>query len=125
LAHLVTTIRPEASIGEFLRHSAEGALSRLAVMRLSRLSVRVSALLDCRDPALMGLDLELLLHDTDYELTQAIGAASLVRDVEGIIVPSATLLGDNVVLWMARLRFGSHVSLVRSEDPRLYVPRGQ
>ena len=120
---LYTTVRPEAAIGEFLRHSSEGALSRLAVMRLTRLSVRLAAILDCRDPTVMGLDPEMLLHDTDYELTQAIGEASLARGVEGIIVPSATLLGDNLILWMAQIHPDSQLTVVRSEDPRLYVPR--
>jgi hypothetical protein len=119
---LYTTIRPEAAIGEFLRHSTPDALSRLATMRLTTLSISLSALLDCRDPAVLGLDPELLLHDTDYELTQAVGEAALARGVEGVIVPSATLLGDNIVLWMAQLRPGSQISFVRSEDPRLYVP---
>ena len=120
---LYTCIRPEASIGEFLRHSTPSALSRLAVMRLSTLSVRLEAVLNCRDAATMGIDPEALLHDTDYDLTQAIGEAALARGVEGILVPSATRLGDNLILWMAQIRPGSQISIVRSEDPRLYVPR--
>jgi hypothetical protein len=79
--------------------------------------------MDCRDAAAMGLDPEALLRDTDYELTQTIGATALARGVEGILVPSATGLGDNLILWMAQIHSGSQITVIRSEDPRLYVPR--
>jgi hypothetical protein len=92
-------------------------------MRLTTLSVRLEAVMDCRDAAAMGLDPAALLHDTDYDLTQAIGAAALARGVEGILVPSATRLGDNLILWIAQIRPDSQITLIRSEDPRLYVPR--
>jgi hypothetical protein len=115
--------RPEAAVGEFLRHSSAAALRRLAIMRLTRLSVEVGALIDCRDPVTMGLTLDDLIHDTDYRLTQQIGAASMALGVEGLLVPSATLLGDNLVVWSSQLRSTSRIVVVSSEDPRLYVPR--
>jgi hypothetical protein len=92
-------------------------------MRLTTLSITIEALLDCRDPTSMGLVRDDLLHDTDYRTTQQIGAASVARGVEGIIVPSATLLGDNIVLWVSQMRPSSRIDVIRSEDPRLYVPR--
>ena len=120
---LYTCLRPEAAVGEFLRHSSAGALRRLAIMRLTRLSVEVGVILDCRDAAALGLAPDDLLHDTDYQLTQHIGAASLALGVEGILVPSATLLGDNLVVWTSQLRATSRIVVLSSEDPRLYVPR--
>ena len=120
---LYTSLRPEAAIGEFLRHSSESALMKLTVMRLSTLSVELEAVLDCRDPSVLRLSLDDLLHDTAYGVTQEIGAASLARGVEGILVPSATRLGHNLVLWMSQIRPNSRIAVVRSEDPRLYVPR--
>lgn len=92
-------------------------------MRLSRLSVQVGAILDCRDAGAMGLTPDDLLHDTDYHVTQQIGAASVALGVEGILVPSATLLGDNLVLWVSQMSPTSRVVMLSSEDPRLYVPR--
>ena len=71
----------------------------------------------------MGLTPDDLLHDTDYHVTQQIGAASVALGVEGILVPSATLLGDNMVFWVSQLRPTSRIVVVSSEDPRLYVPR--
>jgi RES domain-containing protein len=120
---LYTCARPEAAIGEFLRHSSAGALRRLAIMRLTRLSVQVEAILDCRDATAMGLALDDLLNDTDYQLTQQLGAAAVALGVEGILVPSATLLGDNLVFWTSQLRATSRSVVLSSEDPRLYVPR--
>jgi RES domain-containing protein len=122
-AALYTCLRPEAAVGEFLRHSSVGALRRLAIMRLSRLSVQVAAILDCRDAVAMVLAPDELPHDTDYRVTQQIGAASVALGVEGILVPSATLLGDNIVFWVSQMRSTSRIVVVSSEDPRLYVPR--
>lgn len=120
---LYTCVRAEAAVGEFLRHSSPGALGRLVIMRLTRLSVEVGAILDCRDMAAMGLTPDDVLHDTDYRLTQQIGAASIALGVEGILVPSATLLGENLVLWASRLRATSRIAILSSEDPRFFVPR--
>ena len=92
-------------------------------MRLSRLSVQVGAIVDCRDVVAMGLTPDDLLHDTDYYVTQQIGAAAVALGAEGILVPSATLLGDNMVFWVSQLRPTSRIVVVSSEDPRLYVPR--
>ena len=71
----------------------------------------------------MGLTIDDLLHDTDYRLTQQLGAASLALTVEGILVPSATLLGENIVFWTGQMRATSRIVVLSSEDPRLYVPR--
>ena len=120
---LYTCVRAEAAVGEFLRHSSPGALGRLIIMRLTRLSVDVGAILDCRDTVAMGLTLDDIVHDTDYVLTQQIGAASLALGVEGILVPSATLLGENLVLWVSQFRPTSRIEVLSSEDPRFFVPR--
>ena len=97
-------------------------LAALAIMRLTRLSIEMEGLLDCRDPVTMGLTLDDLLHDTDYRLTQQIGAASVALGIEGILVPSATLLGDNLVVWTSQLRSTLANRRGSSEDPRVYVP---
>jgi hypothetical protein len=63
------------------------------------------------------------VHDTDYEATQAIGAAAFADGLEGLLVPSATRLGDNLILFPDNLRAGSRIEVVSSRDPRLYVQR--
>jgi hypothetical protein len=62
---------------------------------------------DCRDPNPLGLTSGDLSHDTDYRTTQALGTAADRRSLEGLLVRSATGLGDNLILfprtsWPAR-----------------------
>jgi hypothetical protein len=85
--------------------------------------VRVGAVLDCRDPATLGLRFDDLVHDTDYEATQAIGAAAFADGLEGLLVASATRLGDNVIPFPDNLRSGFRIEVVSCGDPRLYVQR--
>ncbi|MDP8949126.1 MAG: RES family NAD+ phosphorylase, partial [Actinomycetota bacterium] len=88
---------PEICLGEVYRHITPELLPALNDFRLSELSVEVGEVLDCRSPKPLGLSLEHLVHDTDYEATQAIGAAALEGGLEGLIVPSAIRLGDNLI----------------------------
>jgi hypothetical protein len=69
----------------------------------------------------MELRLDDLTHDTDYEVTQSIGAAAFGEGFEGVLVPSATRLGDNLVLFPERLGAESTITVISSRDPRLYV----
>ncbi len=114
---------PEICLGEVYRHITPELLPALNDFRLSELFVEVGEVLDCRSPKALGLSLEHLAHDTDYEATQAIGAATLERGLEGLIVPSATRLGDNLILFPENLRSSSRTEVVSSRDPRLYVER--
>lgn len=114
---------PEVCLGEIQRHITPELLPSLNDFRLSELYVAVGALLDCRDPAPLGLRLEHLVHDTDFEVTQAIGAAAFAGGWEGLLVLSATLLGDNLILFPDRLGASSRIEVVASRDPRLYVER--
>jgi RES domain-containing protein len=114
---------PEMCLGEVYRHVTPELLPALNDFRLSELSVGVGEVLDCRYPEALGLELEHLVHDTDYEATQVIGAATRERGLEGMIVPSATRLGDNLILFPENLRAGFRVEIVPSRDPRLYVER--
>ena len=114
---------PEVCLGELYRHITPELLPSLNNYRLSKLFVRLMTVLDCRDPALLGLSLDDLVHDTDYEATQSIGAAAFARRAEGILTISATRLGDNLVLFPIHLGTSSRITVVSSRDPRLYVQR--
>jgi RES domain-containing protein len=114
---------PEVCLGEVYRHVTPKLLPSLNDYRLSELSVRVGAVLDCRDPVPLGLRFDDLVHDTDYEATQEIGAAAFVDRLEGLLVSSATHLGNNQILFPDNLRPGSRIEVVSSRDPRLYVQR--
>ena len=118
---LYLATRPEICLGEVYRHITPDLLPSLNDYRLSELSVSVRAILDCRSPKSMALRLDDLTHDTDYEVTQSIGAAAFGEGFEGVLVPSATRLGDNLVLFPERLGAESTITVISSRDPRLYV----
>ena len=114
---------PEICLGEVHRHITPELLESLNDFRLSELSVSLQEIADCRDPSVLGLTPEDLSHDTDYRATQSLGAAANSLGLEGLLVPSATRLGDNLILFPQNLSAGSCVRVVSSRDPRLYVRR--
>jgi RES domain-containing protein len=120
---LYLALSPEASLGEVIRHFTPVLLPQLNDYRLSEIDVALEAVLDCRDAAAFGLSPEDLTWDYDFAITQEIGAAAIALDAEGILVPSATGLGDNLVVFPAQLRSSSRLVVAGSRDPRLYVPR--
>lgn len=122
-AALYLALSPEICLGEILRHLTPERLPLLNEYRLTEVSVSRSAVLDCRDPTVLGLTTDDLHHDTNYSPTQELGAAAVARGVEGLVVSSATRLGDNLVVFPANLRSGSQIVATSSRDPRLYVPR--
>jgi RES domain-containing protein len=115
---------PEICLGEVYRHITPELLSSLNDFRLSELSVSLQELVDCRDQEPLGLNTGDLVHDTDYEATQALGAAANSSGLEGLLVPSATRLGDNLIIFPQNLLADSRISVVSSRDPRLYVGPG-
>jgi len=111
------------ALGEILRHISPEFLANLNEYRVSELEVETEAVLDCRDAAALGLDPDDLVHDYEFEITHELAAAAIARDAEGILVPSATRLGDNLIVFPNRLRKASRLVVIGSRDPRLYVPR--
>jgi RES domain-containing protein len=87
--------------------------------RITRLRVALEAVLDCRDVAAMGISLDQLLNDVNLDAPHALAAAAIARGAEAIMVPSATLLGDNLVLFIDQLRPGSIIEALDYVEPRL------
>jgi RES domain-containing protein len=123
LPALYLATAPEICLGEIYRHITPELLPALTDFLLSELSVEVGEALDCRNPKSLGLSPERLMHDTDYEATQAIGAVARANGLEGLLVPSATRLGDNLILFPANLGASARIEVISSRDPRLYVER--
>ncbi len=92
--------------------------------RLGELSASLQEMADCRDPSALGLAPEDLAHDTDHRATQALWAVADARGLEGLLAPSATGLGDNLVLFPRNFLARSRLSVASGRDPRLYVRRG-
>jgi RES domain-containing protein len=115
---------PEICLGEVYRHLKPELLPSLNDFRLSELSASLQRVADCRDPSTLGLTSGDLSHDTDYRATQALGPAADSSGLEGLLVPSATGLGNNLILFPQNLLTASRSSVVSGRDPRLYVQRG-
>lgn len=105
-----------------LRQLSPQVLPELDEYRLSEVEVELGAVLDCRDASLLGRSPDDLIRDREFTVTQEIAAAAIARGAEAILVPSATLLGDNLVVFPTRLQGTSRLVVVGSRDPRLYVP---
>ena len=106
---LYLALGPENCLGEVYRHVTPEILPSLNDFRLSDLCVSLQQVVDCRDPSTLGLSPEDLSHDTDYRATQALGTAAYSVGLEGLVVPSATRLGDNLILFPQNLLAGSRV----------------
>jgi RES domain-containing protein len=121
---LYLSLSPEVCLGEVLRHITAAALPSLNDYCLSELWLELEVVLDCRLlPTDMGLSPEALFPETDYRPTQALAAAAIARHAEAVLVPSATCLGDNLIVFPRELRRESSITPVSSREPRLYVPR--
>ena len=110
-------------IGEILRHLTPATLARLSGYRLSEVRVDVSAVIDCRDPSVVGLSVEDLCQDFNYAVPRQLARAAIDAGAEGLLVPSATRLGDNLVLFPSALRESSELTVLQQIDPRFYVDR--
>lgn len=113
---------PETCLAEIYRHITPNLLPALNDYRLSEIFVSLQGIVDCRDAKPLGLKNNHLIDDYDYEVTQALGAAALGLGVEGLLVPSASRLGTNLILFPDNLSAGSRVTVVSSREPHLYVP---
>ncbi|MEX1254681.1 MAG: RES family NAD+ phosphorylase [Dehalococcoidia bacterium] len=120
---LYLALRPETALGEVVRHVTVELLGKLNDFRLSELEVELEAVLDCHDETALGLAAGVLSRDYDFEPTQALAAAAIDRDAEGILVPSATGLGDNLIVFPTRVQASSRLAVLDSRDPRLNAPR--
>ena len=96
---------------------------RFTNIDVSRLHVSLQSTLDLRDPTVAGLSVADLTGD-DYSLTQAIGAAAVAVGHEGLLVPTATGVGEaganfNVVILTDNLRPGSTLVVRETRSPNL------
>jgi hypothetical protein len=134
---LYLALAPEVAIGERQRHLTMDRLSRLNDYRLTTLELRLRVVIDCTDWERLGVSVEELCDNTNYVIGQHLAEAArrrVIADdpdadespptaVEAMIVPSATRLGNNLVVFPDRLNSVSVIRVVRHVDPQLYVER--
>lgn len=118
-------------LGELIRHlgmDGKIAVHNLRSRRISRLRLDLSNVIDCSDLDRMGINMIDLFPDDDaledaaYNLGQDIGSAAFILGYEAMLIPSATRLGTNRIVFPANLRPGSRIQVIDSVDPALYVP---
>lgn len=122
-AALYLSLVPEVTIGEVLRNTPAERMSQLNMYRLSEISVKIQTVIDCRALIDYGVPFSALVQEGDFTLTQEVALHAFRASAEGILVPSATRLGDNLVVFPDNLREGSRLEVVGSRDPVLYVDR--
>lgn len=125
---IYTSLSDGTAIGEVTRHA--GRIEDLEFMRITRMRVELSAVLDLRDPTQLGLTLDDVTADPvgpddldAYRPSQEIGLVALERQAEGILVPSATRLNANLVIFTTNLLPASIIEPLEDFDLRLYVRR--
>ena len=114
---------PEVTLGEKQRHLTSANLPQMRNQVLSELHISLQAVCDISTPEEVGISSEALMDDHDYSFPQSASAALRNRGAEALLVPSATLLGANLVVFPDRLLDGSSLEVVASRATRLYVER--
>ena len=112
-AALYTSRKPEVAVWEMVRRSAARDLHFLQNNVLSELDMELSAVLDLTDPRRIGLNQD-DLTGSDTTICQSIGRMVVQRGIQGILVPSATHLGTNLVCFPQNFMPSSVVRLVQS-----------
>lgn len=120
---LYLSLGPDVCMGEVFRHVTPATLARLNDYRLSEVVMRLECVADCRDCTFLGIPVDALLHDTDFAVGHALAEAAIERNVEALLVPSATRLGDNLIAFPLTYRATSVSDTISHRDPSLYVPR--
>jgi RES domain-containing protein len=94
--------QPDVCIGEYIRNHEPKVLQNSRHI-LTKMSLRLERILDCRNLTALGLTEEELLHDNDYAHPHDLAQAALEGKFEAILVPSATRLGECIVIFPTNL----------------------
>ena len=89
--------------------------------------MRLGQVVDLRDVRRLGVALDDLTQDQDWSIphtatiTQHLALAALQRGIEGLLVPAASLVDDNLVILIDNLAPDSTIDVVSYVDPKLFV----
>jgi len=120
---LYLSLAAEVTIGEVLRNTPTNRMSSLNSYRLSEATADLSVVIDCRSISENGVPFAALVKEGDFATTQRIAHAAVDSGAEATLVPSATRLGDNLVVFPDNLLPESRLEVIGSRDPVLYVER--
>ena len=112
---LYTSLAPEIAVWEMVRRSAARNLAYLRNNVLSELHVHLTRVLDLSDPAL-ARSARVDLTGPDHHPCHEFAAVALARGYEGLLVPSAALVGLNLVLLPGNLAEPLPLRVVRGTE---------
>jgi hypothetical protein len=118
-----------ACLGEAIRYLGVDGARGTKGRRLTRLHVTLSLVVDLRDISRLGVTSDDLTEDRDWSvphaptITQKLSLAALEQGIEALVVPSASLVDDNLVILVDNLLPASKIEIVSWIDPKLYVDR--
>lgn len=117
---LYLALSRDVCIAELVRNVAPVSPVKLRDYRISELEVSLSRVVDCSEPTVLGLEIDDLCHDRDWEIPQELAEVALHARHEGLIVPSASRLGNNLIVFPDQLRADSVIQITGYVDPQLY-----
>ena len=110
---LYTSLTKEIAIKEIERHAFRAMLQERLV--IAKINIRLDKVLDLTQTStlkILGLSKNDLIS-SDYSMTQAISMIAREAGFRGLIVPSATSAGDNLIIFESNLGKGC---LIEIED---------
>lgn len=116
---LYLALARDTALAEVIRQITPVTLPFLAQYRFTRIQVTLTAVVDCSDPTALSLERADLCNDTDLTIPRAVARAARSRSVEGMLVPSATTWGNNLVIFPDLRRPGSSFEILDYTEPLL------
>lgn len=116
---LYLALARDTALAEVIRQVTPVTLPFLAQYRFTRIRVTLTAVVDCGNAAVLNLAREDLCSDTDLAVPRALAQAARARRVEGMLVPSATTWGDNLIAFPDLRRPGSSFEILDYSEPPL------
>jgi RES domain-containing protein len=110
---LYTSTAPDVALAEAWRYIDPDLIDAIKGSRRTEIAVDLSLILDCRDVAALGLAADVLLADWNYDVGHLLGWVVVDRGAEAMLVPSATRLGDNLIVFTTNMRQGARLDIVR------------
>src|SRR5919199_1962300 len=96
---LYTSTAPDVALAEAWRYIDPDLLDVIKESRRTEIDVDLSLVLDCRNVTALGIAEDVLLDDWNHDAGHLLGRAVLDRGAEAMLAPSATRLGDNLIVF--------------------------
>jgi RES domain-containing protein len=110
---LYSSVESAAALLEVVRHLGHRSSDRRAVVALDDIAMRVLTQIEIELQRVFDWRSEQHLSEVSYRQSQQVAAAAFREGAEGILVPSATGIDANLVIFVDNLHDGSRIEVVR------------